>query len=75
MVATLTASYFLLTADYGFEPNALDPLFSVWKNKRRVKEQKPCPNSTASPRFEERIISRFGSLLWNSFGIIAALLQ
>ncbi|KAM4077270.1 hypothetical protein ACJW30_12G126200 [Castanea mollissima] len=27
-------------------------LSSVWKNKRRVKEQKPCPNSTASPRFE-----------------------
>ena len=26
-------------------------LSSVWKNKRRVKEQKPCPNSTASPRF------------------------
>ncbi|GMY14040.1 UvrABC system protein A, partial [Fagus crenata] len=26
MVATVTtASYFLLTADYGFEPNALDP--------------------------------------------------
>uniref|UniRef100_A0A2N9FI07 Uncharacterized protein n=1 Tax=Fagus sylvatica TaxID=28930 RepID=A0A2N9FI07_FAGSY len=26
MVATATASYFLLTADYGSEPNALDPL-------------------------------------------------
>ncbi len=27
MVATVTtASYFLLTADYGFEPNALDPV-------------------------------------------------
>ena len=26
MVATLTASYFLLTADYGPEPNALDPV-------------------------------------------------
>ncbi|KAL8111325.1 hypothetical protein AgCh_019150 [Apium graveolens] len=25
MVATLTASYFLLTADYGPEPNVLDP--------------------------------------------------
>ncbi|GMN65617.1 hypothetical protein TIFTF001_034691 [Ficus carica] len=24
MVATITASYFLLTADYGPEPNALD---------------------------------------------------
>ncbi|KAL4621919.1 hypothetical protein ACB098_06G209300 [Castanea mollissima] len=26
MVATLTASYFLLTADYGSEPNVLDPI-------------------------------------------------
>ncbi|GMY09187.1 UvrABC system A [Fagus crenata] len=26
MVATATASYFLLTADYGSEPNALDPI-------------------------------------------------
>ncbi|XP_021904566.1 uncharacterized protein LOC110819615 [Carica papaya] len=26
MVATVTASYFLLTADYGPEPNALDPI-------------------------------------------------
>ncbi|KAJ8556311.1 hypothetical protein K7X08_023069 [Anisodus acutangulus] len=26
MVATLTASYFLLTADYGPEPNILDPI-------------------------------------------------
>lgn len=26
MVATLTASYFLLTADYGPEPNVLDPV-------------------------------------------------
>ncbi|KAG7994382.1 hypothetical protein I3843_01G055900 [Carya illinoinensis] len=26
MVATVTASYFLLTADYGSEPNALDPI-------------------------------------------------
>ncbi|PON43053.1 UvrABC system protein A [Parasponia andersonii] len=26
MVATITASYFLLTADYGPEPNALDPV-------------------------------------------------
>ncbi|KAK6920145.1 hypothetical protein RJ641_016049 [Dillenia turbinata] len=25
MIATVTASYFLLTADYGPEPNALDP--------------------------------------------------
>ncbi|KAK4364238.1 hypothetical protein RND71_015596 [Anisodus tanguticus] len=29
MVATLTASYFLLTADYGPEPNILDPLLLV----------------------------------------------
>lgn len=28
MVATATASYFLLTADYGAEPNALDPVSS-----------------------------------------------
>lgn len=26
MVATITASYFLLTADYVPEPNALDPV-------------------------------------------------
>ncbi|ESQ36803.1 hypothetical protein EUTSA_v10009285mg [Eutrema salsugineum] len=26
MVATAVASYFLLTADYGPEPNALDPI-------------------------------------------------
>ncbi|BAT97935.1 hypothetical protein VIGAN_09152600 [Vigna angularis var. angularis] len=26
IVATVTASYFLLTADYGPQPNALDPI-------------------------------------------------
>ncbi|CAM8922547.1 unnamed protein product [Rhodiola kirilowii] len=26
IIATVTASYFLLTADYGPEPNALDPI-------------------------------------------------
>ncbi|KVH97241.1 uncharacterized protein LOC112523390 [Cynara cardunculus var. scolymus] len=26
MVATVTAAYFLLTADYGPEPNVLDPI-------------------------------------------------
>ncbi|MFS8027112.1 hypothetical protein Hanom_Chr16g01494791 [Helianthus anomalus] len=26
MVATVTAGYFLLTADYGPEPNVLDPV-------------------------------------------------
>lgn len=26
MVATVTAAYFLLTADYGPEPNVLDPV-------------------------------------------------
>ncbi|PRQ58057.1 hypothetical protein RchiOBHm_Chr1g0355061 [Rosa chinensis] len=26
IVATITASYFLLTADYGSEPNVLDPI-------------------------------------------------
>lgn len=30
MVATATASYFLLTADYGPEPNALDPVWFVY---------------------------------------------
>lgn len=29
MVATVVASYFLLTADYGPEPNALDPVCFV----------------------------------------------
>lgn len=28
MVGTATAAYFLLTADYGPEPNALDPVSS-----------------------------------------------
>ncbi|KAK7816095.1 hypothetical protein CFP56_022831 [Quercus suber] len=37
MVATVTASYFLLTADYGSEPNALDPFLfyedaNQWKD-------------------------------------------
>ncbi|KAJ0682670.1 hypothetical protein HanPI659440_Chr16g0649981 [Helianthus annuus] len=27
MVATVTAGYFLLTADYGPEPNVLDPTY------------------------------------------------
>lgn len=30
MVATATASYFLLTADYGPEPNVLDPVSLVY---------------------------------------------
>ncbi|KAK9103617.1 hypothetical protein Sjap_020871 [Stephania japonica] len=29
MVATVTASYFLLTADYGPKPNVLDPIKRV----------------------------------------------
>ncbi|OVA14054.1 hypothetical protein BVC80_1787g133 [Macleaya cordata] len=29
MVATVTASYFLLTADYGSEPNVLDPIKKI----------------------------------------------
>lgn len=32
MVATATASYFLLTADYGPEPNALDPVSIFSRN-------------------------------------------
>ncbi|GAB4861781.1 hypothetical protein Ancab_037037 [Ancistrocladus abbreviatus] len=35
MIATVTASYFLLTADYGPEPNVLDPI----KNKILSAEQ------------------------------------
>lgn len=31
MVATVTASYFLLTADYGPEPNFLDPVSVLWE--------------------------------------------
>ncbi|KAF7139349.1 hypothetical protein RHSIM_Rhsim07G0016500 [Rhododendron simsii] len=39
MVATVTASYFLLTADYGPEPNVLDPIKNVIKSaERSVKE-------------------------------------
>ncbi|XP_010255394.1 PREDICTED: uncharacterized protein LOC104596075 [Nelumbo nucifera] len=32
MVATITASYFLLTADYGPEPNVLDPIKRALKS-------------------------------------------
>ncbi|XP_074363918.1 uncharacterized protein LOC141704594 [Apium graveolens] len=39
MVATLTASYFLLTADYGPEPNVLDPIKAAIKSaEHSVKE-------------------------------------
>ncbi|KAK6141029.1 hypothetical protein DH2020_025230 [Rehmannia glutinosa] len=39
MVATVTASYFLLTADYGPEPNFLDPLKNaILSAERSVKE-------------------------------------
>ncbi|RVW30618.1 uncharacterized protein LOC100267043 [Vitis vinifera] len=39
MVATATASYFLLTADYGAEPNALDPIKNaIHSAERSVKE-------------------------------------
>ncbi|KAI5647238.1 hypothetical protein M9H77_33243 [Catharanthus roseus] len=39
MVATATASYFLLTADYGPEPNALDPIKNaILSAERSVKE-------------------------------------
>ncbi|XP_030541042.1 uncharacterized protein LOC115748631 [Rhodamnia argentea] len=38
MVATITASYFLLTADYGPEPNALDPIKkAILSAENRVK--------------------------------------
>jgi hypothetical protein len=30
IVATVTAAYFLLTADYGSEPNVLDPVCSFF---------------------------------------------
>ncbi|XP_040996526.1 uncharacterized protein LOC121242671 [Juglans microcarpa x Juglans regia] len=39
MVATVTASYFLLTADYGSEPNALDPIKkAIMSAQNSVKE-------------------------------------
>ncbi|CAL5340039.1 hypothetical protein ACSBR2_004899 [Camellia fascicularis] len=39
MVATVTASYFLLTADYGPEPNVLDPIKkAIQSAERSVKE-------------------------------------
>ncbi|XP_073042408.1 uncharacterized protein [Primulina eburnea] len=39
MVATATASYFLLTADYGPQPNLLDPIKNVILSAQRsVKE-------------------------------------
>ncbi|KAG2380349.1 uncharacterized protein HKW66_Vig0171280 [Vigna angularis] len=33
IVATVTASYFLLTADYGPQPNALDPFYLICSSK------------------------------------------
>ncbi|XP_051132805.1 uncharacterized protein LOC127252604 [Andrographis paniculata] len=39
MVATVTASYFLITADYGPDPNFLDPIKNVVMSAQRsVKE-------------------------------------
>ncbi|KAG8391820.1 hypothetical protein BUALT_Bualt01G0226700 [Buddleja alternifolia] len=39
MIATVTASYFLLTADYGTEPNFLDPIKSaILSAEQSVKE-------------------------------------
>ncbi|CDP08828.1 unnamed protein product [Coffea canephora] len=39
MVASVTASYFLLTADYGPEPNVLDPIKNaILSAERSVKE-------------------------------------
>ncbi|CAN4125078.1 unnamed protein product [Withania somnifera] len=39
MVATVTASYFLLTADYGPEPNVLDPIKNaILSAERSLKE-------------------------------------
>ncbi|XP_073148299.1 uncharacterized protein [Henckelia pumila] len=39
MVATVTASYFLLTADYGPQPNFLDPIKNaILSAERSVKE-------------------------------------
>ncbi|XP_043717045.1 uncharacterized protein LOC122665055 [Telopea speciosissima] len=35
VVATITASYFLLTADYGPEPNVLDPIKKSLKSAER----------------------------------------
>ncbi|XP_058223653.1 uncharacterized protein LOC131333241 [Rhododendron vialii] len=35
MVATVTASYFLLTADYGPEPNVLDPIKNAIQSAER----------------------------------------
>ncbi|KAM7476416.1 hypothetical protein LguiB_023659 [Lonicera macranthoides] len=36
MVATVTASYFLLTADYGPEPNVLDPIKNAIKSAEQL---------------------------------------
>ncbi|PIM99962.1 hypothetical protein CDL12_27535 [Handroanthus impetiginosus] len=54
MVATVTASYFLLTADYGPEPNFLDPIKNaILSAERSVKEfifgqKKETPQSESS---------------------------
>ncbi|XP_062090320.1 uncharacterized protein LOC133796705 [Humulus lupulus] len=36
MVATVTAAYFLLTADYGSQPNALDPVKKAIKSAENL---------------------------------------
>ncbi|PKI39985.1 uncharacterized protein LOC116200517 [Punica granatum] len=55
MVATITASYFLLTADYGPEPNVLDPIKkAILRAENRAKEfvlgssEKPRENQIGS---------------------------
>ncbi|KAL9272862.1 hypothetical protein AKJ16_DCAP23122 [Drosera capensis] len=39
MIATVTASYFLLTADYGPQPNALDPIKNAILSAERAAKE------------------------------------
>ncbi|KAM6584824.1 hypothetical protein CsatB_011826 [Cannabis sativa] len=58
MVATVTASYFLLTADYGSEPNALDPVKKAIKSaENSVKGYIFGPNTQS----EENQVEKLGS--------------
>ncbi|KAF4386720.1 uncharacterized protein LOC115706536 [Cannabis sativa] len=58
MVATVTASYFLLTADYGSEPNALDPVKKAIKSaENSVKGYIFGPNTQS----EEVQVEKLGS--------------
>ncbi|KAL3615648.1 hypothetical protein CASFOL_041309 [Castilleja foliolosa] len=55
MVATVTASYFLLTADYGSEPNFIDPIKNaILSAERSAKEFIFGPKKETPPNDAEK---------------------